>query len=138
MHDSGTGPHRRNGQVQSLTNKTRSHPVIPRSREKCDFLAVANREGGRLTDVPALAGGRNHNNINQRDGETPLYSLSGHARANVCVYSRTSRPSPGASCSFLKSASDVAAKPQLSLPRDQLFFRVQSYKCQPGDYMSLI
>lgn len=72
--------------------------------------------------MPALAGGRNHNNINQRDGETPLYSLSGRARANVCVHSRTSRPSPGASCSFLKSfaASDVAAKPPLSLLRDRL------------------
>lgn len=86
--------------------------------------------------MPALAGGRNHNNINQCDGETPLYSLSGLARANVCIHSRTSRPSPGASCSFLKSASNVAAKPQLSLPKDQLFFRVQSYKCQP--YTSLI
>lgn len=66
----------------------------------------------------ALACGRNHNNINQHDGGASLYSLSGHGRANVCVRSRISRLSPGASCSFLKSTSNMAAKPQLSLPRD--------------------
>lgn len=35
----------------------------------------------------ALACGRSHNNINQRDGGASLYSLSGHGRANVFVHS---------------------------------------------------